>query len=223
MPDNAVDEARRREILGLAKDTFHLASGILTSYTDLLSAGADRVIKIGELSISFHEKIMLLDGGAIVLSLSLIGALLPHAPHLAAHKSFLWLVCPAWLLLLYSIYCCWQRMAATQVMNLHLVTAMSSECAGLHIQQLRIMTARLRGRLTPEELTRVDGSSEPSADPVKQLEELCKHFDSQKLENMEKALKADERGILFARQVFWTTFAAFFLLCAFAVRAILTY
>lgn len=106
----------------------------------------DRAMKAHENGALFYEKLILFDVGTIALSLTLLGQIAAHTPggHLPRH-AFLWFLCPAWLLLLFSIQCCAQRITTYRNANMVLLKQMSDVFSRNHLRELNIMLGRLSG------------------------------------------------------------------------------
>jgi hypothetical protein len=108
-------------------------------------AVVEQCIKVNENGASYYEKLLLLDGGTIALSLTLLGALATRTP--GAHVpriAFFCCVCPAWVLLLASIFCCRSLMASFHNINRNLVEQVSL----MHSSDLAVELSQLSAKLS---------------------------------------------------------------------------
>jgi hypothetical protein len=106
------------------QDFFREFRELRRSQLDNASSVLENCFKVNQAGASFYEKLILLDGGTIALSLSLLGA---HATggHLPKYSLYCF-VCPAWVLLLVSIFFCWHRIAQFHNLNKILVQQFSA-------------------------------------------------------------------------------------------------
>jgi len=77
------------------------------SFVNEVSRFAESSLKVNENGASFYEKLIFFDGTAIALTVTFLGFLSGHLH--SSRNALLWLVCPAWALLLLSMYCCSKR------------------------------------------------------------------------------------------------------------------
>jgi hypothetical protein len=184
-----------------------------------VSAVAEQCIKINENGASYYEKLLLLDGGTIALSLTLLGALATrtpgeHVPRIA----FFCCVCPAWVLLLTSIFCCRSLMASFHNINRNLVEQVSLKHSSDLAVELSHLSAKLSKNLQGEirlETETYDISwffgglssllSKEAAEGQKKINELTQR--AAKVE-MRRAAKIATRS----------TYLALILLCFFGVK-----
>jgi hypothetical protein len=126
-PDQSPGEVRATILDQQAAEDFVRSVGEMRrARFDNFRAVVEQCIKINENGASYFEKLLLLDGGTIALSLTLLGALATRTP--GGHVPripFFWCVCPAWILLLASINCCRSLMASFHSINRNLVEQVS--------------------------------------------------------------------------------------------------
>ena len=223
--DGIIDE-RRDDVLRAAEEA-------VTGISQLFLRARDNATKIAELSfrlneqvISFSEKLILLDGATIALSLSLIGSLVSHSAHVPRHP-FLWLVCPAWALLLLSMYCSWVRMAAVHAVNLARFNMATAEIEKFELDRLAISVTRLavevkNAIVEPVANPEIEKQLQALADFSGKIAEATKAWEKK---GRDAAQSGSGKGTLsepFARIAQWSTVLAFVLLCVFAVKAVLS-
>jgi hypothetical protein len=190
-----------------------------------VSSGVERSLNLNEKGASFYEKLILLDGGTIALSLTFLGAFISRTPviHLP-RQSFLWLVCPAWLLLLGSILCCWRCITAFHIVNRKLHEQFIVLAADFHLRLMGAQIDRsshlLRGELKLGALT-FDLSQFISAlgsSLTKIVSDQYAKYDALVKEAAESSRKMNRP----ARMATLPTALAFVLLCVFAVKVLLS-
>jgi hypothetical protein len=185
----------------------------------------ERAFRLHENGASFYEKLILLDGGTIALSLTFLGVLIAHTPdgHLPK-QPFLWLVCPAWVLLLISICCCWYRIVSFHNLNGTLLQQMCALSSGFYLQYLGIVADRvsvaMHGelRLGQETVDLSQFFSQISAAFRKMASDENSKYDALVL----KAIEYGQKPSHPARIAMLSTTLAFVLLCTFAVKTLLS-
>jgi hypothetical protein len=194
------------------------------SFMQSVSSGVERSLNLNEKGASVYEKLILLDGGTIALSLTFLGDFISHTSmiHLP-RQSFLWLVCPAWLLLLFSMLCCWRCIKAFHIVNRKLHEQSSVLAADFHLRLMGNEMDRsshlLRGELKVGAQT-FDLSQFISAlasSLTKIASEQYAKYDALVKEAAEGAREMNRP----ARMAILSTTLAFVLLCIFAVRVLL--
>jgi hypothetical protein len=106
----------------------------------------ERQFKCHENGAAFYEKVILFDGATIGLSFTLLSYLSAHQAHLP-RLACLWLVCPAWVLLLISMFYC--AMTITSFLNTSttLLKHFSAVAANYHLQNLGLLANRVSARI----------------------------------------------------------------------------
>lgn len=189
------------------------------SHIDNAAVLLENCFKVNQASASFYEKLILLDGGTIALSLSLLGA---HASGHIPKQAFYCLVCPAWVLLLFSILCSGARIAQIHNVDKNLAQQFAALSAAYYLQYFGILTTKFskltQGKIRIESEEHDFSSfmsglaaliTKTATETQKQLSDLVKH-----------ATEADESTSRLARLAVRATQAAFILLCVFAVRIV---
>lgn len=182
-------------------------------------AVVEQCIKINENGASYYEKLLLLDGGTIALSLTLLGALTTrttggHVPRIA----FFCCVCPAWALLLTSIFCCRRLMASFHNINRSLVEQVSL----VHSSDLATELSHLSNKLSKN----LDGEirlEEETHDISWFFGGLSTLLSREAEEGRNKISELTQRAARVeirkaAKIATGSTFLALILLCIFAVR-----
>jgi len=184
----------------------------------------ERSMRLNENGASFYEKWMLLDAGTIALSVTFLGGLLSHTPggHLPT-QPILCLVCPAWALLLTSIYCCWMSIASFHKFNKLLLEGFCAVLSDYELQYLGILMERASGALQGEiklETEQIDFSKllvgMGAWFKSKASDEACRYGAL-----IQTATESDQKTTPYKRIAFWSMILAFILLCIFAVKALL--
>lgn len=175
------------------------------------SSRFDKLIRLNENRASFYEKLILLDGGTIALSLTLLGGFISRTPaiHLP-RQSFLYLACPAWVLLLISIQGCWATIAQFNSANYFLIEQFYTFSNNYHAQLMAIQVDKLSGL--------VPGLSALASSVRKTGSEETAKYDALVKEAAEMYRKAD----LYTGIATLPTTVAFILLCIFAVKMLLS-
>jgi hypothetical protein len=182
----------------------------------------ERSVHYHEQAAAFYEKLLLLDGGTIALSLTFLGAL--HTAAAQSHiprQAFLWLVCPAWVLLLTSMQACRYLMAAFQNANRHLLESASSLSSNLDLDALaataRIFTKAAQAQLVTE--TETLDLAEFFTKYAAVLTKLARDASDKYLELLGSAQKIGTRAAGTIASL--STSAALILLCVFAITVFL--
>lgn len=180
--------------------------------------------RANEQAASFYERLMLLDGGTIALSLTLIGYLITRgAPANFPRGLFVGLVCPAWLLLLISIWVSLTRIVNLSHVNGSLIRQWSA-LTGHHYKRnfgnlMQKASVFVEGEITSEE-GKIDASQ-----LFKEVSNIAgqsakEHFETSS-SLVEKGTENSPESLLAARIPAWSTLAAFVLLCAFTITALM--
>lgn len=224
-PDEITDEQRRNSLLA--------ANGLLTACSEAFIRATNNATKVAELtlqlneqSMSLCEKWILLDGGTIALSLALIGSLLSRVGRVPRHP-FEWLVCPAWFLLLLSMFCWWHRVATIHRVNVALFHSMAADIKQNNLQGLAVSMTRLKAELGSAIVQPTVNQNLAKA--AQQVVEACANLSDNiaKYEEMsgaarqqatEVAVRAEPLGLVGVA----STILALILLCGFAIIAILS-
>jgi hypothetical protein len=163
---------------------------------------------------AFYEKLCLVNGGTLALSLSLLGPALQYgAGHHLPHRAFLEFVVPAWGLLLISTHFCALRIIASHNMNTKLLERSGSETNQYHFELLKDITQR-NANLKIEELQERLQT---------RIHEIDGHIAEQaaliKTANQEAEKHASKTHIT-SRLAFGFTVLGIALLCIFAIRVL---
>jgi hypothetical protein len=225
MPDaDGVGKEPRREILLGLKDSLDKLTETFTRSADRSVKGTELSFRLNEQIIALNEKWMLLDGGTIALSLGFIGSIVSRDGHVPKHP-FEWLVCPAWFLLLLSMYCCWVRMTSIHNLNVASLRVMAADTTTFGLQGLSITINRIiveansavdRSLLNAEittALKNLTGSAAMVSEEIKKNQEasLAAQHDSAKRSAVSGPYEHAAKLM---------TGLALVLLCAFAIKAI---
>jgi len=197
----------------------------------------DQSFRAAENHAAFYEKLVLFDVGTIALSLTFLGQLIARAPsgHIPRHP-FLWYLCPAWFLLLLSIYFCAHRIIAVNNIITNQVRQMSNSVSGNHLNRLRSLIASLSRTVGGVSLSGdqaqqfrhlqpTDGSYQTLEDVFTGLNTALMGALNQETEDTGKfladSIRQDKRTSILARLAFASTTIALILICIFAVQSIL--
>lgn len=181
--------------------------------------------RANEHAASVYEKLILLDTGAIGLSLTLIGYLTTRGT--PAHfplARLLWLVCPAWLLLVISIWFSLNRIVAISGVNALLIRQWSARSDAHHQRNLGALMHKA-SKLVKGEIT--SGDEKTDAEQLfKEVSDIANQSSGESSEMFGKLVKeatkiSSPESLAIARTAFWTMLAAFILLCAFTVTALM--
>lgn len=182
----------------------------------------DRAIRSNEGGAHHYERLIILDGGTIALSLTLLGALISHSPGGLPRVPFLLLVCPAWALLLVSIYCCVRQIARFHSCNKSLIEQAGSLFSDFHLQYFGILMDKaanvMKGEIQAgtETLDLSDLFSKTSEWFTKAAKVESDKFNALVQKMAEDSQRRDREAVLATQSMFF----AFILLCAFAVVAL---
>jgi hypothetical protein len=188
------------------------------------AAGVERIFRVHEHGAGFYEKLILLDGGTIALSLSLLGSLLSHSPGVHLPKtSFLWLVCPAWGLLLISVYCSWIRIISFQNINVSLAKQVSAQSSDFNLQMLGRIATRMSKAVKGEIRLGEDhlDLNAALAQIATSTADAAREQQRQVQKLIDQANREANRTKIYARVALICTEVGILLLCVFAVRALL--
>jgi len=208
-------------------------SALLTGLSETLARSANNRTKITEISLrlnedalSLAEKWILLDGATIALSLAFIGSLISRSGRVPRHP-FEWLVCPAWLLLLLSMSCCWATMSAIHRVNFRAVQAMAADVERYGLQILSLSISLVRNAAKNAVVEPVDNQQLDKL--LRDLLQVSATVTDEITKSGEESHAATEKGLAtasstgpFQRVAVITTAMALILLCAFAITAILS-
>jgi hypothetical protein len=228
---NVHDEIKLKEadlVVEFAKECFGVVNQILLSAPARYADSAERTMKVNDRATAFLEKLILLDGATIALSLSFIGALVPRLSHIP-RVSFVCLVCPAWCLLLLSVFSCWVRMGAIQLLAISNIETTRAQIEKVQIQQMKVMMEVLLSRARQavvEPVTRSDlndAFQEMERAVAQVLTGSIDLWEKQSSESAGKAKASYDSTTPVAKVALCSTALAFILLCAFAVRAVLLF
>jgi hypothetical protein len=191
---------------------------------DLSLSLLDRSTRIHENAASYYEKLILVDGGTIALSLSLLGALMTrsaggHVPR----QAFEYLVCPAWILLLLSIVLCQRCILAFHNTNVALYRKVAVASQAYENQYQSVLIARF-SRLIEGEI-RLGEDVHDATKIFSQLSDVLLKAGNDQNQQIGKLIQeASEivKGMRSkARLAGMATTSALVFLCIFAIRAIL--
>ncbi|HTV64462.1 MAG TPA: hypothetical protein VMD98_02600 [Bryocella sp.] len=214
------------------QDVLLTAKSILQQVTETLARTRDRSINATELSlrlneqaIALSEKWMLLDGATIGLSLAFIGSLVSRVGHVP-RLPFEWLVCPAWFLLLISMYCCWIRMTSIHNLNLGIFRVMDADAERISLQQLAIsvgcLTVEINSVFAHQDNKDIEKPLQQLANTAKQVTEAITEAERAAAAARQGVMDREGVSIPFERIAKLTTGVALILLCVFAVKVILS-
>jgi len=179
---------------------------------------AEKSTEHNQTAASFYEKVILLDSGTIALSLSVLAWVSPHMPGGHVPHSLLWLMCSAWVSLLISIYCCAMVVTRQHNTNLKLVEQVSAQTTAYCTAHFATLGSRLsvlsnnESELDVRDFIRKTYTRVVTAasDEGKNVADMLK----------EQLLSQTVRDCFALGGVIMTS-AAFALLCAFAIKAVL--
>jgi hypothetical protein len=211
-------------VLSRAEESLAVMNQVLTDTPANLASTAELALKVNDRATGFWEKLILLDGATIALSITFIGSLATRIPHMP-RVSFLCLVCPAWCLLVTSVLCCWVQMGAIQYLAIADFEVTRAETQKIQLMRLRgmlqILSAEARQAVV-EPITRADilevmqRLTDAIAETGRQIESWETHASKER-----GKVTAAKLPRPFAKVALYGTATAFILLCAFAVRIIL--
>jgi hypothetical protein len=185
------------------------------SYIDGISDMTDKVFKLNEQIAGFYQKLVVLDGAVIALSLSLIGSVLTYTTgHHIPKQPFLSLVCPAWVLLLISMWACWHNIFRCYEANRKMQKQHASMCTEHHLLYLSVVGKMLAG---------VSPALQGVSAEVETLQKAKNTVSSEAQTAIQAVLAVVEKPrLLFARLAGLCMIAGIVLLCIFAVKTLLT-
>jgi hypothetical protein len=201
------------------QDFFKEFREVRRSHLENAKSILENCFKVNQAGASFYEKLILLDGGTIALSLSLLGA---HAPGSHISKAALyWFVCPAWVLLLLSIYCCWHRITQFHNTNKTLVQQFVALSSAYYLHYLGTLTTRF-SRLAQGEIRIETEKHDFSAFMSDLATGLRKTGDEEntRFAALVKEASENDGKSRAARLAILATQLAFILLCVFAVKIV---
>jgi hypothetical protein len=185
----------------------------------------DKVISYAGSYASLWEKFILLDVGTIALSITFLGYLISHGA--GGHQpkwAVVGLLCPAWLLLLISIVCCWIQIKSCHNCNSLLLQQLSTRTMGQHYGDISLLLNRMAG-LCDGQL--MNGNEKIDVSNIfSEAATYVGHLSRDQFSKWEEvAARATEntRGVnRYAVSAIRYTIFAFLLLVIFAARAILS-
>lgn len=206
-------------------------------YLEISATLLENVIRVHENGGAFYEKLILFDVGTIALTLTFLGQLIAHLPggHVPRH-SFIWFLCPAWILLLVSIQCCVQRIVGMHNLNIILVHQVVTSLANEQIQRIRVLSTRLTslvGKLviSKEEAQQIhlashtDDNPQPLGTVLSNINDaLVQAADAENArvnDLLKKANESEGKTRTSARIAIIATTVALLLICIFAITSIL--
>jgi hypothetical protein len=164
---------------------------------------------------TFYEKICLINGATLAVSLTLLGAVLQYSPgHHLPHKAFLSFVVPAWSLLLLSTHFCALRIVGSHNMNGKLIEQSGSEANEYHLASLKDITQRMSNLNLEELKSRLEKR-------VADIDGYISRQNSVMESKTKEAKKHYTDTIAISRLAFGFTIFGIVLLCCFAVRVLI--
>lgn len=223
---DGIIEGERDNVLLTAQDAYKEISDFYVTERDNAPRLLEMQVRLNEQSISFCEKFILLDGGTIALSLAFIGSVISKAGHVPT-KPFLWLVCPAWCLLLVSILSSWMSMSTIHGINLSSFSNRLAHIEQMSHLQLGLLLTRLSNAVKnaiTEPVTNVElqAAQKQMADALAQVEKSKVSWEKQKAETARQAIEHNNRLKRYGIVSFCMTMAGVVLLCLFAVAIVLS-
>ena len=179
-------------------------------------------LRIHDQSIAFYEKLILLDGGTIALSLTFISSMKSNL-HLSKAAVF-GLVAPSWALLLISVFCSWQFMLRMGIVNQSLVKQVNALAEGFHLQYLSILTGKIPNVVkgTFEFEGKAVDVAEHMTKASQQVSELATK-QSNSIQGLVDAAGVQVKQIrVYSVLAMLSTQLALILMCVFAVKSLLT-
>lgn len=188
-------------------------------YLARLQSQTQQMCAVNEQAAGFYEKLVLLDGGTIALSLTFLGSLLSRTvPYHLPRSVFASLVCPAWCFLLLSIFHSWKRISALLNINASLVAQLCLISDSFHYLWLGVLVKRMSS-LTKGELS-IGGEEKDFSQLFSKMGEALtdSESESKKLTTLiERAAEIGKTTEFNARAASVLTTVALILLCTFAV------
>lgn len=184
------------------------------------------LFRLNEQTTSSAEKIILLDVGTITLSLTFIGSLISRSGHVP-RAPFLWLVCPAWFLLLVSIFSAWTCVAVTHSVNRANYRSCMANIRFLSQGQIGIMLRRLavavdHAIVKPVTNKELQEHQQRLDDVIRQTEE-CGALLKKQHETAAQEVEGPVGALtLYSRAASFSTIIGVVFLCLFAVEVVLS-
>jgi hypothetical protein len=182
----------------------------------------EKLLKQVDAGTALYEKLILLDGAIIALSITFLGSLSTHLT--TAHvgtRPHLWLVAVSWLLLIMSVYCCHRVIVDRHGASYRVLTKLSSECHQYMYQRTGILLSSVGAVFTGEvpigaERVQISKIMEQLNVALKQEgETVAKRMD----DYITEGKKTYKEG-LFAHAATGFTILAVVLLCAFTILSL---
>lgn len=177
----------------------------------------DRAMDLNKQLSAYFERILLLALGTLGVSVTALTALIPKLSAVPFPRgSFLWLIVPAWLFLLCSVFMCRYAMIMLVISNKSLYEQLKTLTDTYTVQRLFVNMRKLAGALQGHESSARIGVA---ADMAEKLWKDDAEGANQKTN--QPALEA-QAGVKFcSRWVVLTLEIALILLCIFAIRLFL--
>jgi hypothetical protein len=193
------------------------------SHLSNASSILERSFKVNDSAAAFYEKVILFDGATIGLSLSFLASFVAHtsSSHVPRHP-FLWFLCPAWVLLLVSIYCCSMRVAGYHNINNSLLRHFSALSSQYYYQHFGIITNRLSTQLKAGLNVKGKDLREVFSDVAASWMTTAELEGKQISDLLAETETADKKSGYLARAGVMATTIALVLFCIFAVKTILS-
>lgn len=223
----AADLQKGRDLIGQSEDLSRKLLAEYRSYLDGISDDTEKAFKLNEQSASFFQKLAMLDGAIIALSLSLIGSLLSYTTeHRLPRRPFLWLVCPAWGMLLISMCACGLIILQYYGTNRAMRRLHSAAIAEYHLLSMWWHGERLASCLTPvTSILGVPGGAALTTNmaELQKMREKASDDSQAALKATTTALDESRTGQkVFMRIALLCMMLGILLLCIFAVKTLLT-
>jgi hypothetical protein len=227
LPTNSVDTQKLREATDQLLE-------VQREYTSSIFQLFEKMFKAHENGAAFYEKLIVFNVGTIALSLTLLGQLVAHFPGGHAPRSpFLHFLCPAWILLLLSIYCCARRITGFHNTNILLMRQMSALIEENRVRHVDVILQRVTGflknvKLSLEQTQQLYGATQQTQETLsavflKLRETMNKEWKGQadKLNAVIKEALQSKVTSRAARIATLATTFALLLICIFAIQTIL--
>ncbi|HEV2379970.1 MAG TPA: hypothetical protein VG206_09275 [Terriglobia bacterium] len=178
------------------------------------ASAIDGAVKYNERASLLYEKLVVLDGATIALSITFLGGLLSLSGggHIVRHPS-LWFVSAAWAFLLSSMYFCWhviQRFLQVNRAVLQQGEATIGQANLLLLKALADMPPRVTQHQQIEMICSLSGD----------LAQMIRDVGVIQKKAVEDAAKASSKSKAFQSIAFLCTSTGLFLLCVFALKTI---
>jgi|SRR5882724_4168226 len=177
----------------------------------------DRAMDINKQLSAYFERILLLDLGTLGVSVTALTALIPKLSTVSFPRhSFLWLIIPAWFLLLCSVFMCRYAMVMLVISNQSLFHRLKTLTDSYTVQRLFVNMRKLATALQGSEAS---GKIGVAADMA---EKLLQEDSKQISETIGQPVVQTSSGVRFcSRWVVITLEVALILLSVFAIRLFL--